>query len=74
MPMTPDLRAHSRSWEGPTGSQQATATICRTTIEPLPLDRGESGAGMPGGLFPADCLAMPGRHNLQNLMLATAVA
>lgn len=69
-----DLRAHAGSWRGAdwvtTGSRQDLPE----TIDPLLWIEANQVRGAQGALFPADCLNMPGWHNLQNLMLATAVS
>jgi UDP-N-acetylmuramoylalanine--D-glutamate ligase len=69
----PDLRAHAASWD------RADWVSARPRSElpegPELLLWIEEGRvhGHGGALFPADCLAMPGAHNRQNLVLATAV-
>jgi UDP-N-acetylmuramoylalanine--D-glutamate ligase len=74
----PDLRSHADSWDradwvtaGPRGDLPAA-------IDPiLWVEAGRIHArpigGHQGDLMAADCLTMPGAHNRQNLLLATAV-
>jgi UDP-N-acetylmuramoylalanine--D-glutamate ligase len=69
-----DLRAHSGSWERADWVTTGNRNDLPDSIEPLLWIEANQVRGREGVLFPADCLAMPGRHNLQNLMLATAVA
>ena len=70
----PDLRSHAASWD----SAQWITAGHRDDLPPAikPLLWIENGLVMrsEGPLFPADCLAMPGEHNRQNLLLAVAVA
>ncbi len=68
-----DLRAQASSWD----QAQWITTGSRASLEGLlsPTLWVEEGMvhGSAGPLFPADCLAMPGVHNRQNLLLAAAV-
>lgn len=69
-----DLRARAASWEN---AQWITARP-RAELPPgrhprLWIEQGQV-AGPEGPLFAADALAMPGDHNLQNMLMATAVA
>ena len=74
----PDLRAHASSWQEPVcwvtaGSRQALPP----ELDPLLwIEAGQIWRRSPSGpqpLMAADCLAMPGAHNRQNLMMAVAV-
>jgi UDP-N-acetylmuramoylalanine--D-glutamate ligase len=69
-----DLRARAASWEG---AQWVTAGP-RAELPPglhprLWIEQGQVQAAQ-GPLFAADALAMPGAHNRQNMLMATAVA
>ena len=75
----PDLRAHASSWHAPV--QWITAgprAALPATIEPLLWIEQEqvwqraSPGGEPSRLMEATCLAMPGAHNRQNLLMAAA--
>ncbi|MEX0589342.1 MAG: UDP-N-acetylmuramoyl-L-alanine--D-glutamate ligase [Cyanobium sp.] len=76
----PDLRAHASSWDRATWISAGPREALPATITPsLWIENGqvmvisEQGACQPGtALMPADCLAMPGEHNRQNLLLAAA--
>jgi UDP-N-acetylmuramoylalanine--D-glutamate ligase len=71
----PDLRSRAASWDqalwitaGPRQGAQAAG------IDPhLWIEDGQVCSGT-GPLFPAEALAMPGDHNRQNLLMATAAA
>ncbi|MFZ0408037.1 MAG: UDP-N-acetylmuramoyl-L-alanine--D-glutamate ligase [Cyanobium sp.] len=70
----PDLRAHASSWDAAEWTSAGGREGLPASIDPrLWIDRGQVW-DRQGPLFPADCLAMPGAHNRQNLLLATAVA
>ena len=75
----PDLRAHAGSWSQPVQWITAGAPD-ELPAEIAPLlwiadgrvwQRNEGG-GRPLNLMDADCLAMPGEHNRQNLLMAAA--
>jgi UDP-N-acetylmuramoylalanine--D-glutamate ligase len=67
-----DLRARAASWDqaqwitaGPRQALPSGITPC------LWVENGQV-CSEAGPLFPADCLAMPGEHNRQNLLMAAA--
>ena len=73
----PDLRAHAPSWQQPVcwvtaGPRQALPAM----LDPLLWIEADQvwqrTASGPRPLLAADCLAMPGAHNRQNLVLAVA--
>jgi len=68
----PDLRAHAASWQQATWVTAGSLDGLPAAIQPsLWIENGVViRAGQP--LMAADCLAMPGDHNLQNLLLAVA--
>ena len=69
-----DLRAHSGSWMRADWVTTGNGNDLPDSIKPHLWIEANQVRSKEGVLFPADCLAMPGRHNLQNLMLAAAVA
>ena len=68
----PDLRAHAASWSRATWITAGSRDALPGPIQPsLWIENGTvMGAGQP--LMDANCLAMPGAHNRQNLLLAVA--
>ena len=69
-----DLRSRAASWQGATWITAGDPDDLPSTIQPsLWIRDGQVMAGS-GPLFAADALAMPGAHNRQNMLLATAVA
>jgi UDP-N-acetylmuramoylalanine--D-glutamate ligase len=68
-----DLRAHASSWDRAEWVSAAPRDRLPSAISPL-LWVDENGVvqSSEGALFAADCLAMPGEHNRQNLLLAAA--
>jgi UDP-N-acetylmuramoylalanine--D-glutamate ligase len=70
----PDLRAHAPSWDRADWVSAGPATALPAGLEPFVWIEGGMVRDRRGELFPADCLAMPGDHNRQNLVMATAVA
>jgi len=68
----PDIRAHAASWNRPTWITAGHRDALPGPIQPtLWIENGTvMRAGQP--LMAADCLAMPGAHNRQNLLLAVA--
>ncbi len=70
----PDLRAHAASWDQAEWITAGDRDSLPASIDPLLWIENGLVCGRQGPLFPADCLAMPGEHNRQNLLLATAVA
>jgi UDP-N-acetylmuramoylalanine--D-glutamate ligase len=69
----PDLRAHAGGWDEAlwitAGPRQAVAS----TVSPFLWVEEGMVCGASGPLLRADCLAMPGQHNRQNLLMALAV-
>ena len=69
----PDLRRHRNSW-----SRGIWVSADGPEPDGCPADLWIDGEGLvcepEGPLFSADALAMPGQHNLQNLLLVTAAA
>ncbi len=70
----PDLRAHAASWDTAQWITAGPRQNLPPTIKPLLWIENGLVMHSRGPLFAADCLAMPGEHNRQNLLLATAVA
>ena len=69
----PDLRAHASSWDRADWVTATPPARWPQGIQPM-LWIAEGMVHSPDGpLFPADCLAMPGQHNRQNLLMAAAV-
>ncbi len=69
----PDLRARASSWDRADWVTAGRARDLPAGIDAmLSIEEGMV-QGRTGPLFAADCLAMPGAHNLQNMLLATAV-
>jgi len=68
-----DLRARASSWDTATWVSAGPRASLPAGIEPELWIEGGSVQGRQGPLFAADCLAMPGAHNRQNLAMATAV-
>ncbi|MEB3330891.1 MAG: UDP-N-acetylmuramoyl-L-alanine--D-glutamate ligase [Synechococcaceae cyanobacterium] len=69
-----DLRSRAASWEKAEWITARPPAELPATIRPsLWIEQGLV-TGPQGALFPAAALAMPGDHNRQNLLMATAVA
>ena len=69
-----DLRARAASWDGAAWITAGPRAGLPPGLTPsLWIEQGQV-QGPEGALFAADALAMPGEHNRQNLLLATAVA
>jgi UDP-N-acetylmuramoylalanine--D-glutamate ligase len=69
----PDLRERASSWGAADWVTAGPRRDLPTGLAPfLWVEEGWIRGG-GGPLFPVDCLAMPGAHNRQNLLLATAV-
>ena len=69
----PDLRAHAATWDEADWVSAGPRDGLPPGLTPrLWVEEGQV-RGADGPLFPADCLAMPGAHNRQNLLMATAV-
>jgi UDP-N-acetylmuramoylalanine--D-glutamate ligase len=69
----PDLRAHAASWDQADWVTATPQEQWPLEIQPLVWITAGLVHSEAGPLFPADCLAMPGNHNRQNLLMATAV-
>ncbi|MEB3323002.1 MAG: UDP-N-acetylmuramoyl-L-alanine--D-glutamate ligase [Synechococcaceae cyanobacterium] len=69
----PDLRAHAGTWDRADWVSAGPRAALPAGIDPLLWIDAGLVQGRGGPLFPADCLAMPGAHNRQNLVMATAV-
>ncbi len=70
----PDLRSHASSWDRADWVSAGPAEALPAAVEPFLWIEAGMVTGRRGALFPADCLAMPGEHNRQNLVMAAAVA
>ncbi|MCP9928961.1 UDP-N-acetylmuramoyl-L-alanine--D-glutamate ligase [Cyanobium sp. CH-040] len=72
----PDLRAHAASWDAATWVTAGARREVAPGIEPdLWIEAGRVWCDRDGqqcDLMAADALAMPGSHNLQNMLLAVA--
>jgi UDP-N-acetylmuramoylalanine--D-glutamate ligase len=69
----PDLRERAPTWDRADWVSAGPRSALPPGLTPLLwVEEGQVG-GPSGPLFPADCLAMPGAHNRQNLLMATAV-
>jgi UDP-N-acetylmuramoylalanine--D-glutamate ligase len=70
----PDLRSRAASWEAAEWITARPLVELPSGLKPrLWIEQGQV-LGPEGPLFAADALAMPGDHNLQNMLMATAVA
>ncbi|MCP9771291.1 UDP-N-acetylmuramoyl-L-alanine--D-glutamate ligase [Synechococcus sp. Tobar12-5m-g] len=69
----PDLRAHAASWDQADWVTATPMDQWPQGMEPLLWIAAGLVHSAAGPLFPADCLAMPGNHNRQNLLMAAAV-
>jgi UDP-N-acetylmuramoylalanine--D-glutamate ligase len=70
----PDLCAHANEWPRALWVTAGAKEQLPTAINPQIWICGGYLQNKNGPLFPASALAMPGRHNLQNLVIATAAA
>jgi UDP-N-acetylmuramoylalanine--D-glutamate ligase len=68
-----DLRARAASWDAALWVSAGPRAGLPAGMAPEVWIEEGIVQGRQGPLFAADCLAMPGAHNLQNLALATAV-
>ena len=68
-----DLRARAASWDAALWVSAGPRAGLPAGMTPEVWIEEGIVQGRQGPLFAADCLAMPGAHNLQNLALATAV-
>jgi len=70
----PDLRARASSWDQADWITAGPRAALPAGLTPsLWIEQGQVQAAQ-GPLFAADALAMPGAHNLQNMLMATAAA
>jgi UDP-N-acetylmuramoylalanine--D-glutamate ligase len=69
----PDLRSQAPSWDRVDWVTAGCASDLPAGMDPLLSIADGLVQGRSGPLFAADCLAMPGAHNRQNMLLATAV-
>lgn len=73
----PDLRRHAASWVGAHWVSAGPRQALPASIQPLLwIEQGrvwQEQGGQTHNLMDAACLAMPGQHNRQNMLLATAV-
>jgi UDP-N-acetylmuramoylalanine--D-glutamate ligase len=69
----PDLRAHAATWDRADWISAGPRSALSCAIDPLLWIEAGRVHGHAGDLFAADCLAMPGAHNRQNMLLAAAV-
>ena len=70
----PDLRSRAGSWDAAEWITARPQAELPPGLRPrLWIEQGQV-QGPEGPLFAADALAMPGDHNLQNMLMATAVA
>jgi UDP-N-acetylmuramoylalanine--D-glutamate ligase len=69
----PDLRERAHTWDRADWVTAGPRSALPPALEPLLWVEGGQVCGAGGPLFPADCLAMPGAHNRQNLLMAAAV-
>jgi UDP-N-acetylmuramoylalanine--D-glutamate ligase len=69
----PDLRAHADQWDRALWVTAGPRDALPPTLSPFLWVEGERVHGEAGPLLRADCLAMPGQHNRQNLLMALAV-
>jgi UDP-N-acetylmuramoylalanine--D-glutamate ligase len=69
----PDLRSHADSWDHALWVTAGPRQALPSGISPVLWVEEGWVRGASGPLLPADCLAMPGQHNRQNLLMALAV-
>jgi UDP-N-acetylmuramoylalanine--D-glutamate ligase len=69
----PDLRQRASSWDFAAWVTAGARQELPAGLDPLLWVEQGWVQGAAGPLLPADCLAMPGAHNRQNLLLAAAV-
>ncbi|MEY4353621.1 MAG: hypothetical protein RLZZ609_1862 [Cyanobacteriota bacterium] len=68
-----DLRAHAASWDQAFWITAGPRHVHADILSPALWVEGGMVQGSAGPLLRADCLAMPGEHNRQNLLMAVAV-
>jgi UDP-N-acetylmuramoylalanine--D-glutamate ligase len=68
-----DLRAHATSWDEALWITAGPREALPATLSPFLWVEEETVHSATGPLLRADCLAMPGLHNRQNLLMAVAV-
>jgi UDP-N-acetylmuramoylalanine--D-glutamate ligase len=69
----PDLRDRAATWDTADWISAGPQDSLPAGLSPLLWVENDQVCGALGPLFAADCLAMPGAHNRQNLLMATAV-
>ena len=69
----PDLRERAPSWDRADWVTAGPRQDLPAGLQPFLWVEEGWVRGSGGPLFPADCLAMPGAHNRQNLLMAAAV-
>jgi UDP-N-acetylmuramoylalanine--D-glutamate ligase len=69
----PDLRSHADSWDQALWITAGPRQALPPEISPFLWVEEETVWSAAGPLLRADCLAMPGQHNRQNLLMAVAV-
>jgi UDP-N-acetylmuramoylalanine--D-glutamate ligase len=69
-----DLRARASSWDHADWITAGSRDALPPQLNPRLWIQAGQVVGADGPLFAADALAMPGAHNLQNMLMATAVA
>ena len=69
----PDLRERAATWDRADWVTAGPRAALPPGLTPLLWVEEGQVCGSAGPLFPAECLAMPGAHNRQNLLMATAV-
>jgi UDP-N-acetylmuramoylalanine--D-glutamate ligase len=69
----PDLRGHAATWNQAHWVSAGPRSALPPSIEPMLWIEAGRVRSTAGPLFDADCLAMPGAHNRQNLVMAAAV-
>jgi UDP-N-acetylmuramoylalanine--D-glutamate ligase len=68
-----DLASRAASWDGAIWVTARSKADLADGIDPLLWVEGDRVHGETGPLMAADCLAMPGAHNRQNMLMAVAV-
>ncbi|MFM8276081.1 MAG: UDP-N-acetylmuramoyl-L-alanine--D-glutamate ligase [Cyanobium sp.] len=69
-----DLRSRAASWERADWITAGPRQALPAGLDPMLWIEADQVWGRQGPLFAADALAMPGAHNRQNMLMATAVA
>jgi len=68
-----DLASRAASWDGATWVTARSKADLGADIDPLLWVENDRVHAADGPLMAADCLAMPGAHNRQNMLMAVAV-